>query len=308
MGKPGGDPLTRVNFGMDEQLGAFGILGFLLYLPCLFIALFKKNVRIFAILFFIPFLILCGAMLYTVYGIRYIVAFVAISLPVLTISYFKGKNLLKIIIILYIVFYLAYSSLYLPGRPVIYIFSNFIKAPSVNLLQNKMRGLEYKFFGPILFSQSSAFKNAAAPYCNNGNKIGVFASYAQILYAAKYLELENNCRIDTLNILHIKNYNLSEYDALVISKDNKQLTNVINKNDIRNPFMNSYIANCAFFISDRAGSKNKNSLDSAINAVCSINVDHLKELGFRKISTYEFLDKDKNNLLYMDELEVYHRK
>ena len=298
------DPIVRVNYGMDEQRGAFGILGFLLFLPCLFIALFNKKYRIFSLLFFIPFLILMGAMLYTVFGIRYIVAFVGLSFPVLCISYFKGKNLIKIIIILYAFFYLSYSSLFSSGRPFIYVAYNFIKMPSISNMQTKMRGLEYKFFGPALFSQTTAYKNAVLPYCKNGNKIGLFASYAQVYYNAKYLELENDCRIDVLNILHLNDYNLKEYEALVLLGDNSQQLDVINKKDISKPFINSKNAICAFFVSDRASDKDKNKIDAAIYAVCSMNKNYLNDLGFNYKSSYDFIDRSYDIVKYR-KLEVY---
>lgn len=292
------DPIQRVNFAMDEQLGAFGILGFLIFLPCLFIGLFKKQFKIFSLFFFVPFLILSGAMLYTVYGIRYIVTFVALSFPVLALSYFQKNNILKILIILYMVFYFNYSSLFIPGRPVVYLFSNFLKTPDISIIQDKMRGLEYKFYGIVLFSQNKAYKSAIMPYCKNGNKIGLFPSYAHIYYNAKYMELTNDCTIDVINPLHIKDIDLSKYSALVLPEDNSIQLNVINKKDIMNPFINSDVAKCAFVVSDRANEKDKNTVNAAIFAVCEVNRKHLNSLGFYYKSSYDYVDRFDNLVKY----------
>lgn len=300
------DPIKRVNFGMDEQVGAFGILGFLIFLPCLFVALFKKNFRMFSLLFFVPFLILSGSMLYTVYGIRYIVAFVALSFPVLALSYFEKNNIIKILAILYAVFYFCYASLFIPARPFVYILSNAIKTPSFEQVQNKMRGLEYKFFGPANFSQNQAYKSSVEPYCKSGAKIGLFAPYAHIYYNAKYLELEHNCRIDVLNLLHINRYYLNEYDALVLLKDNMQQLNVITKDDVKNPITATDKAICAFFVSDRAG-EDKKGVEAAIYASCTLNRDYLRKIGFEMQAQYAFLDRIEDSI-DIRALEVYSKR
>lgn len=297
------DPIKRVNFGMDEQVGAFGILGFLIYLPCLFISLFKKKFRIFSLFFFVPFLILSGSMLYTVYGIRYIVAFVALSFPVLCFSYFEKIHIIKVISILYAVFYFCYASLFVTARPIAYLIPNVLKASSFSVVQDTMRNLGYKFFGPAIFSQSSAYKNAIEPYCKNGAKIGVFAPYTHVYYSAKYLEIENDCRIDVLNLLHIEKYNLDEYDSIVLLKDNMQQLNVITKEDVKNPINSPDKAICAFFVSDRTNKKS-NGPEAAMYVSCSMNKDYLKNFDFKIRAEFPFLDKVEDEI-EVRVLEVY---
>lgn len=297
------DPLERVNYTMDEQIGAFGILGFLVFLPCSIIALFNKKLKGYAVTFWVSLILLCSLMIYTVYGIRYVTAFVAFSFPVLSLSYFKKNNILKIIFILYAVYYMGYASLFSPMRPLGELFFTYLKKPDIAAIQNRMRNLEFRFLNPVLYEEAAAHRYAVEPYCKDGNKIAVFAPYTLMLYSTKYLETKNNCSIDTPNILHSNSLDFNRYKAIITANDNYQHTNVITKKDIENPFVKSKKAMCYYSVPNKTAKKDATVKD-AISASCSLKIDYLESLGFKKVQTYKYHSNNISNFKIKN-LEVY---
>ena len=289
------DPQEKINIYINEQTSGFGILGLIVFLPCSVIGFFKKDLRIFSIIFWAQFIILSSVMLYTSFGIRYLVAFVSIAFPLLALSYTNKMNILKFIFIIYAVFFTGYISLYTPSRPFIYLSRILIENKNLKDVQNKIREFQYKFYGPLLVTESGAYKNSVLTYCKNDNKIGIFMTPPALVYNAKYLELNNNCKIDTLNMLHIENYELQKYKALVFEKEGIQNTDVINKNDIKNPLINSNKANCTYIISKRAPKSSK-GLEKAISASCIINKNYIKNLGFKKTNEFRYIIPHKNGI------------
>ena len=81
--------LNYTNISMTEQFLGFGVLGFLAFLPASIIGFFKKDLRIFSFIFWAQILVLSFSVAYMVYSIRFIVSFVSLAIPLLTLTYFK---------------------------------------------------------------------------------------------------------------------------------------------------------------------------------------------------------------------------
>ena len=274
--------LNFTNISMTEQVLGFGILGFLVFLPSSIIGFFNKKLRIFSIIFWAMILTLSFSIAYMIYSIRFIVTFVAFSIPLISLTYFKKMNLYKFFIILFAIFYLGYASLFLSQRPMYHLKKEFQKTPDIKLIQNKMRDLNYKFYPS--FNEAYTMKSAVEPICKNNSKIAIFASNGYMLYSTKFLELNNSCKIDTLNILHIRNYDLSNYDYIITQKNLPQHIEVINANDIKNPLTPSNKAICyyeGFDYKRRPRLLNFNELDKALSASCKINNEFLDDIGFK---------------------------
>ena len=144
-----------------------------------------------------------------------------------------------------------------------------------------MRDLNYKFYPS--FNEAYTMKSAVQSICKNNSKIAIFASNGYMLYSTKFLEFNNNCKIDTLNILHIREYDLSKYDYIITQKNLPQHVEVINANDIKNPLTPSNKAICyyeGFDYQRRPRLLNFNELDKALSASCKINDEFLAEIGF----------------------------
>ena len=274
--------LNFTNISMTEQVLGFGILGFLVFLPSSIIGFFNKKLRIFSIIFWAMILTLSFSIAYMIYSIRFIVTFVAFSIPLISLTYFKKMNLYKFFIILFAIFYLGYASLFLSQRPMYHLKKEFQKTPDIKLIQNKMRDLNYKFYPS--FNEAYTMKSAVEPICKNNSKIAIFASNGYMLYSTKFLEFNNSCKIDTLNILHIRNYDLSNYDYIITQKNLPQHIEVINANDIKNPLTPSNKAICyyeGFDYKRRPRLLNFNELDKALSASCKINNEFLADIGFK---------------------------
>ena len=274
--------LNFTNISMTEQVLGFGILGFLVFLPSSIVGFFNKKLRIFSIIFWAMILTLSFSIAYMIYSIRFIVTFVAFSIPLISLTYFKKMNLYKFFIILFAIFYLGYASLFLSQRPMYHLKKEFQKTPDIKLIQNKMRDLNYKFYPS--FNEAYTMKSAVEPICKDNSKIAIFASNGYMLYSTKFLEFNNSCKIDTLNILHIRNYDLSNYDYIITQKNLPQHIEVINANDIKNPLTPSNKAICyyeGFDYKRRPRLLNFNELDKALSASCKINNEFLADIGFK---------------------------
>ena len=274
--------LNFTNISMTEQVLGFGILGFLVFLPSSIIGFFNKKLRIFSIIFWAMILTLSFSIAYMIYSIRFIVTFVAFSIPLISLTYFKKMNLYKFFIILFAIFYLGYASLFLSQRPMYHLKKEFQKTPDIKLIQNKMRDLNYKFYPS--FNEAYTMKSAVEPICKDNSKIAIFASNGYMLYSTKFLEFNNSCKIDTLNILHIRNYDLSNYDYIITQKNLPQHIEVINANDIKNPLTPSNKAICyyeGFDYKRRPRLLNFNELDKALSASCKMNNEFLADIGFK---------------------------
>ncbi len=274
--------LNFTNISMTEQVLGFGILGFLVFLPSSIIGFFNKKLRIFSIIFWAMILTLSFSIAYMIYSIRFIVTFVAFSIPLISLTYFKKMNLYKFFIILFAIFYLGYASLFLSQRPMYHLKKEFQKTPDIKLIQNKMRDLNYKFYPS--FNEAYTMKSAVEPICKDNSKIAIFASNGYMLYSTKFLEFNNSCKIDTLNILHIRNYDLSNYDYIITQKNLPQHIEVINANDIKNPLTPSNKAICyyeGFDYKRRPRLLNFNELDKALSASCKMNNEFLDDIGFK---------------------------
>lgn len=104
----------EVNYLTDEQTVGFGILGFLVYLPMIFVSIAKyfknksKNKKItlcfiFAVAFLINILVLARTVAYMVYSIRFVVAFVCFS-SIILIGVYRRKDFIKPIIFFFCLF------------------------------------------------------------------------------------------------------------------------------------------------------------------------------------------------------------
>ena len=273
--------LNFTNISMTEQVLGFGILGFLVFLPSSFICFFNKKLRIFSVIFWSMVLALSFSVAYMIYSIRFIVSFVAFAIPLISVTYFKKMNPYKFIVILFAVFYLGYASMFLSQRPMFYLKKEFKKTPDIKLIQNNMRDLNYKFYPS--FNEAYTMKSAVLPMCKKGAKIAIFASNGYMLYSTKFLELNHDCKIDTLNTLHINEYKMSDYDYIITQKNLPQHIEAINKDDIKNPLLPSNKAVCYFEGLDsqrRPRLLSFREVDRALSASCKINGEFLADEGF----------------------------
>lgn len=129
-----------------EHLMGAGILGFIVYLPCLVWSFIKcklsfKNVNVrflagFASIFVVSILVISYLLVYMTYSVRFVMSFMVVSSPILAYSYLSKKNPLKYVIVLFSIYYLAFVSTNIWARPLTKISKILIKHPSISYIRD----------------------------------------------------------------------------------------------------------------------------------------------------------------------------
>ncbi|MBQ4646756.1 MAG: hypothetical protein IJB79_05350 [Candidatus Gastranaerophilales bacterium] len=260
-------PQQIVNIFTDEQTVGFGILGFLVFLPLIFVSIFKfffnKNKKtallfILSLAFVINILMLARATAYMVYSIRFIVAFVCLSSVVL-IGAYKKKFFLKPVILFFCLFYMFLIPFHNKRMPFKIIYDGFKKA-NYNLSQFEDDCYQKKVIS-VMEVAPRIFQTIKKRYPDKKNIAFVKTLVSSALYLKK-LEYEGY-NIDFLNVGTFSDEKMKKYD-LIILEDTVQTDNVFNPEDIvknykiegKNIIFNSNKNyNCYFVYADEMGAK-----------------------------------------------------
>ncbi len=285
----------KINIITDEQTIGFGILGFLVFLPMVFISIFKfffnKNKRtilcfIFAVAFLINILLLARTTAYMVYSIRFIVAFVCFS-SVILVAVYKRKSFIKIIILFFCLFYMLLIPLHNKRMPFKTVFNSF-KNANFDLNQLEKDAYEKKVVR-VLEIAPAIYKNIKEKYPNKKN-IAIIKSLSSSMLYLKKLEYEGY-NIDFVPVGKLTNEKLEQYD-LIILEDLVQNDNIFNPEEIninyeiKNNnliFKSSKVLNCYYEFSSF---KQNTYIDDALRRHCF---------------SYQFLKLNKNLRLDLSE-------
>ena len=226
----------KINIITDEQTVGFGILGFLVFIPMLFLSIFKifknKNKRtialfVFGIVFILNILVLARAIAYLVYSIRFIIAFVCLSAPVLVYSYSK-KGIYKKIIVFFSLFYMFLLPFCIRRMP-FWRAIHILKFRNYNLEAFAKDCYENRFVS-VYPSGHVIYKTINERYKDKKNIAIIKTLVSSMLYLTT---LENDERkIDFLNAGLINEDKLKKYD-LVILESEIQNDNIFNKEDVK---------------------------------------------------------------------------
>ena len=266
----------KINIITDEQTIGFGILGFMVFLPMVFVSIFKfffnKNKRtvlcfIFALAFLINILALARATAYMVFSIPFIVAFVCFRAVILITVYMK-KSFIKPFILFFCLFYMFLIPFHNKRMPFWNVFNSYKKA-NFNLNQLEKDGYEKKVIS-VLELAPQIYKNIEEKYPNKKN-IAIIKSLSSSMLYLKKLEYEGY-NIDFVPAGTLTNDKLEQYDLIVL-EDKVQNDNIFNPEDIeinyelkdkKIIFKDSKILNCFYEYS----SKNEIYIDDALKRQC----------------------------------------
>ncbi len=126
-----------------EQCMGGGILGFLVFLPCWIFTLFtgftknktKKMLFIYSLMLLINLIVISCLLSYMSYSVRFLMAFMVLSCPILAYTYYSNKNPLKYVIIYFSIFYLAFVSTHIWVRPFVRVVKYIKHNPSIKLVR-----------------------------------------------------------------------------------------------------------------------------------------------------------------------------
>lgn len=224
-------PYTANRILVEPIMGS-GILGFLVFIPCLLWAfikpIFKKRalktkfLLAFAVVFIINLLSISYTLAYMSYSVRFVMAFMVVSSPILLYSYFSNKNPLKYIIIAFSVFYLAGVSTHLWARPLINIFKILKLHPSITYLREISVCKTYTK-NPQMSNAVCALRSRIEQNLKGNKKILAFMNSSNCIYILKSLEFKGYT-IDLRNMEDAYKINFKNYDLVIIPSDGQVST------------------------------------------------------------------------------------
>lgn len=219
------------NYLLEPLMGA-GILGFLVFLPCIVWALIKPIFKIkskrawvlfgFGCLFIINVLVMSYLLAYMAYSVRFIMTFMVLSSPILLYSYLSKRNPFKYIIVAFALFYLTLVSTHIWPRPFISIINILRVNPSISEIRK--RALCYDWKQDKRFSNSTcALKYKIKKYYSPKNKIIAFTPASDFRYLLKFLEVDGY-KIDFARLENIDNIDLSKYNLIIANLNGQNST------------------------------------------------------------------------------------
>lgn len=207
-----------------EPLMGAGILGFLVYMPCLFWAIIKPLFKpkskktwfifIFAAIFVANVFVMSCLLAYMSFSIRFFMSFMLISAPILLYSYIKSnKNPLKWIIVIFSLFYMIFVSTHLWARPLVKSFFVIQKHPSITYLRYMATCKDYEKV-PKYTSAACMLNKQIKENYSNKNKIIVFAGSADAIFTIKKLD-NLGYKIDFRTMENAENIDFSKYNIII---------------------------------------------------------------------------------------------
>lgn len=213
-----------VNRFLIEPIMGAGILGFLVFLPCLVWGLVKSVCKfkskktwfifIFSFVFIINLLSISYLLAYMVYSVRFIMSFMVISSPILVYSYLSSKNPLKYIIIGFSLFYLICVSTHLWPRPLNKIGPILIEHHSISYLRYIAKCENYNpnpSYSNSICALTKKITNSYSPK----NKILAFISGNNCIYLLKILEF-SGYHVDFKTLEDAKKINFNNYNLVIV--------------------------------------------------------------------------------------------
>lgn len=239
---------SNTNISLLEPLMGLGILGFLVYLPCLLLAFIrpiftKKKQDIFIMSFAFVLLIALWVMAcqieFMTFSIRFFTAFCVISSPVIVYSYSKKNNIFKFIAVCFAIFYLTAISTHLWARPALNIYKYFRHGSSISQVReiavcsiflNDISKKPFFIENPPVVNEMCVVRNNIRQY-NKNNKILYFSNTANAILPIALMNFEGYC-VDFNIIENVNNIDFSKYNLILVSNDRQISTNVLHFGDV----------------------------------------------------------------------------
>ncbi len=217
-----------------EPMMGTGILGFILYLPCLIWAFIKpifsfkfKKVRavlIFALIFFINIFVLSYLLGYMTFSVRFMMFFIVLSAPIMYYSYSKKTNPIKVIFVAFALYYLILVSTHLWPRPISKIGKLFIHGAS--LKEVRLRAVCKDYYKDTGYQNGACLlKFRLQHHFMPGTKILAFMSSAETIFILKSLYFDGY-PIDFALMEDADKIDFSKYTVVVSSNEGQTSTNV----------------------------------------------------------------------------------
>lgn len=224
---------TGLNYKIEENLSAFGLLGYILIIPAIICAIFKLPrsrgkafyLRVCGLFFLVFLIILAAVMGFSVWFYRFFTTVIVLSAPVLIFSYSKKKTIYKIIITLIAGFNFIAIPLFNESKPFHKIvqlateFNSFEKF-RMDIRMRSSKGFKYIYLYNLL--------NLASVHIADNAKVGVIYSRRDLIYPL--CEINPGWKVYPViyeKLLEEKNFD--DYDYIIITSP-AQAIRILDKN------------------------------------------------------------------------------
>ena len=301
-----------LNNTLAESLTGCGLLGFLLFLPCLIISLvkpiFKRNKktilnRFFAILFVIAFVTMSASIAFMVFNVRFINCFIFVSAPIFALSYItSNKNIFKWLIILIACFYFLCVSTHLWSRPFNKIFPAFIKNPTkISELQNMMDCINWDSKEPNNDETCRAQALIEYNFNDKNNHIVFFPNSPEPILRFALMNLRGY-NIDIKSIEESAQEDFDKYN-IVIAPNNWQYLNFY-KTPIIKAHNEDY--NCMYRRVDYKIVPPNLANDYTYTSLCKFTETFSKKYEFEEVTSFDDITEKMHYVFYVNRRNLPH--
>lgn len=312
-----------VNNGLLEVKMGAGLLGFLLFLPSVIYGLIlniiskikHKSSRkldmlfVFGLMFFVNIACLSFSIAYMVFSVRFLTTMIAISAPVLAISYIRKNVVFKYLILFFVMSYFLVMPLNLTARPFKSVLFTFLEERTLQDARERIRcSAKNDFSGKMSFCELRNIIKTTP----KGTKCAILPSENSRLYPLKMLDFEGY-KIDVLLPEKFEQYDLSAYDYLI--KTDEVLISTVLLNNTKNTKVSYEIGDdgrpyfrqdarpyCTYLVHGSYklfNPKNTNDKEKIVASFCVVDDDYIKTKGFNKYRVFDFQSDFPNESNYM---------
>lgn len=222
------------NYKLIEPSMGAGILGILIFIPCMILALIKpvfcrtrKNIFIFgfALLFVLYMLTMSCTVQFMSYNVRFIATFLVITSPILLISYSKNMNVIKFISIAFMLYYFVLVSTHLWPRDITKITKLiFVHHEKTESILERALCSNYDYKPDQTINTHCVLRDKMRTFAK-GTKFLVVPPAATQIILPRLLHFQGY-KVDLWNIETIEKANLNNYDVLVLWVKPNIVTNI----------------------------------------------------------------------------------
>ncbi len=294
-------PEYEVNNSIMEVYSGLGILGFLVFVPSLFLSIFNVfkekfsiNSKVFltlTVMFLVNIIILSFSLGYMPFSIRFVSYFAMMSSPLLCLTYIKSnKNIFKWIVMFYVLSYFLVISTHIEARPLFLRMKTLKESKNLSTFRDKLQCSETFYISePMLECQVREYiKTRPKTY-----KTAVFSKMIFRGYILKCLEFKGY-KIDFLVFEDYDKVDLSKYDLIVVNKS-YQLFDYIRKykervkNIIKTPagiqLTQKHSAEC-FYLDNKSDFLYNGSTNLPAKGVCYVPYKDFNKNGFELVKEF----------------------
>ena len=318
---------NTVNNHLYSTVSCAGILGFLVFLPSLFTSIVlsvtkrdskKYNViSAFGVMFLINVACLSFSIAYMSFSVRFLMFLIIISAPLLAVSYIKKTNIIKLLILFFVMSYFTIISVNLIGRDFSSIWKTLKRTQTLNEAREQIRcALFDGFYG----TNSYCFmRDEFITKLPQETKIALFPDYVDKTYILDLLN-SHGYRIDTLMAENAPNYKYDDYDYIITTKENyivsslllNMTKNVKTTYETDKSGSKAYVPKNVYFQCIYGTEKSKffvssqnNNEGTIINTQCYISEEFFADRGFELYRIYDFPNQ---NGIYKNFVRIYKNK